>query len=101
MLIGELIVKVGLCRPYVCMCVVCMSTYSNIFYSETIVPIEAKFHMVPPWDGGTKVRSCGPGHMTKMTAMRNMVKKKNKKIKKNIFFSRIKRLMTLKLGMKH
>ena len=47
---------------------VCMSTFSNIF-SGTIGPIEAKFHMEPPWDGGTKVCSTGPGHMTKMAAM--------------------------------
>ena len=56
-----------------CMCVgvyVCfMSTFSNIFSSETTGPIEAKFHMEPPWDGGTKVCSNGPGHMTKMAAM--------------------------------
>ena len=32
-------------------------------------PIEAKFHMESPWDGGTKVCSNGPGHMTKMAAM--------------------------------
>ena len=50
---------------YVC----CMSTFSNIFSSETTGPIEAKFHMEPPWDGGTKVCSNGPGHMTKMAAM--------------------------------
>ena len=25
--------------------------------------------MEPPWDGGTKVRSTGPGHMTKIAAM--------------------------------
>ena len=37
--------------------------------SETTGPIEAKFHMEPPWDGGTKVCSNSPGHMTKMTAM--------------------------------
>ena len=29
-------------------------------------PIRVKFHMEPPWDGGTKVCSNGPGHMTKM-----------------------------------
>ena len=40
---------------YVCM--------SNIYSSETTGPIEAKFHMEPPWDGGTKVYSNGPGHM--------------------------------------
>ena len=50
------------------MCV-CMSTFSNIFSSETTGPIEAKFHMEPPWDEGTKVCSKGPGHMTKMAAM--------------------------------
>ena len=50
----------------VCVCVVCMSTFSNIFSPETTGPIEAKLHMEPPWDGGTKV--C-PGHMTMMAAM--------------------------------
>ena len=49
------------------MCV-CMSTFSNIS-SETTGSIEAKFHMEPPWDGGTKVCSNGPGHMTKMAAI--------------------------------
>ena len=34
---------------YVCMYVVCMSTISNIFLSETTEPIEVKFHMEPPW----------------------------------------------------
>ena len=47
----------------------CMSTFSNIFSSETTGPIEAKFHMKPPWDGGTKVCSNGLGHMTKVAAM--------------------------------
>ena len=51
------------------MCVCCMSTFSNIFSSETTGPIEAKFHVEPPWEGGTKVCSNGPGHMTKMAAM--------------------------------
>ena len=54
------------------MCVgmyVCMSTFSNIFSSETTEPIEAKFHMEPAFDRGTKVCSNGPGHMTKMAAM--------------------------------
>ena len=32
-------------------------------------PIKVKFHMAPPWDGGMKVCSNGPGHMTKMAAM--------------------------------
>ena len=52
----------------VCVYVCCMSTFSNIS-SETTGPIEAKFHMKPPWDRGTKVCSNGPGHMTKMAAM--------------------------------
>ena len=51
---------------YVC---VCVSTFSNIFSSETTGPIEDKFHMEPPWDGGMEVCSNGPGHMTKMAAM--------------------------------
>ena len=36
---------------------------------ETAKPIEAKFHLYPPWDGGTKVCSNGPGHMTNMAVM--------------------------------
>ena len=54
---------------YVCMYVYVLSTFSNIFSSETTGPIEAKFHMESPWDGGMKVYSNGPGHMTKMAAM--------------------------------
>ena len=46
-----------------------MSTFSNIFSSETTWPIEANFHMEPPWDRGMKVYSNGPGHMTKMATM--------------------------------
>ena len=80
----------------VCGCVCCMSTFSNIFSSETTGPIEAKFHMQPSWDGGMKVCSNGPGHMTKMAAMPIY----GKNLKK-IFFSGTIRLMTLKLGMQH
>ena len=46
-----------------------MSTFSNTVSSETTGSIEAKYHMEPPWDGGTKVCANGPGHMTKMAAM--------------------------------
>ena len=46
-----------------------MSTFSNIFSSENTGPIEVKFHVEPPWDGGTKVCSNGPVHMTNMAAM--------------------------------
>ena len=51
-----------------CVCV-CVSQFSNIFCSETTGLIEAKFHVEPPWDGGTKIYSNGPGHMTKVAAM--------------------------------
>ena len=66
-LTGELIGYVGLRR----LSVVCLSVRRphslNIFSSETAWPII--FHMEPSWDGGTKVCSSGPGHMTKMAAM--------------------------------
>ena len=39
---------------------------SNFFFLDTAAPIEAKFHMEPPWDGGMKNCSNGPGHMTNM-----------------------------------
>ena len=45
------------------------STFSNFFSLETARLIQAKFHVEPPWDGRTKVRSNGPGHMTNMDAM--------------------------------
>ena len=48
------------------------------------------------WDGGTKVCSNGPDHMTKMAAMPIY----GKNLKK-IFFSGTKRPMTLNLGMHH
>ena len=48
---------------------VLLSTFSNIFSSETTGPIETKFHLEPPWNGGTKNSSNGPGHMTMMAAM--------------------------------
>ena len=51
--------------------------------------------MEPPWDGGAKVCSNGPGNMTKMAAM-PIYGKNLKKI-----FSGTKRPMTLKLGMQH
>ena len=45
------------------------SSFSNFFSLETAWPIEAKFHMEPPWDGRTNICSNGPGHMTNMAAM--------------------------------
>ena len=47
---------------------VCVLTFSNIFSSETIGSIEAKFYVEPPWDGGTNVYSNGTCHMTKLAA---------------------------------
>ena len=41
----------------------------NIFSSETALPIKAKFYVEPPWEGGTKLFTNDPGHMTKMAAM--------------------------------
>ena len=54
------------------------------------------FHMEHPWEGGKKVDINGQGHMIKMAAM---VINRNKTFK--IFFSRTRRPMILKLGMKH
>ena len=31
------------------------STFSNFYLLETPRPIEAKFHVEPPWDGGMKM----------------------------------------------
>ena len=41
---------------------------SNIFFSETAWPIEAKFYVEPPCVGGTIFCSRQLGHMTKMAA---------------------------------
>ena len=43
----------------------------NIF-SETAWPIKVKFHMEPLRDGGTKVCSNDPGHMSKMAAIKTL-----------------------------
>ena len=53
----------------VCLCVCRVFTFSNVFSSGTTGPIEVKFHVEPPWDGGTKVCIWGPGHVAKMAAM--------------------------------
>ena len=45
------------------------STFSNFFSLETPRPIEAKFHVEPPWDEGMKVSTIGLCHMTKMAVM--------------------------------
>ena len=43
--------------------------WSNFFSWETARMIEAEFHVDHPWDGGTKICSNGPGHMTKVATM--------------------------------
>ena len=86
---GELTVYQSLPRPSV----VCPPTISNIFSSETTGPIELKFHIETPKDGGTKVCSNGIGHMTKMDAMPIYGKNPLK------IFSRTRRPMTSGLGM--
>ena len=36
------------------------TTFSNFFSLETARPVEAKFHVERPWDGGMIVYSNGP-----------------------------------------
>ena len=69
---------------------------SNIFFSESAWPIEAKFYVEPPWLGGTKFCSRHLGHMTKMAATPIYGKNPSK-----IFFSRTDRRISTKLGMYH
>ena len=45
------------------------STFSNFFSLETARPIEAKFHVDPPWNRGKKIFTNGLSHMTKMAGM--------------------------------
>ena len=45
------------------------STFSNFFSLETARPMEAKFHVEPPWDGGMKMSTNGLCHLTKMATM--------------------------------
>ena len=73
----------------------CPSTFSNNS-SETTGPIKVKFHMETPKHAGTKVRSNGSGHMTKMAATPIYGKYPLK-----IFLSKTRRLMTFGLGMLH
>ena len=63
-----------------------LSTISNIFSSETTLPIKAKFYMEPPWEGARKVYINGPGHMTKMAAMPIYGKNFKNLLKKQKFY---------------
>ena len=44
-------------------------TFSNFFSLETSRPIEAKFHVEPPWNKRMKIYSNGLCHMASMAAM--------------------------------
>ena len=45
------------------------SIFSKFFTLETAMPIEAKFHVQPPWDRVIKLSTNGLCHMTKIAAM--------------------------------
>ena len=68
------------------------SQCSKIF-SETALPIKAKFYVEPPWERGTIFCSWNLGHMTKMAAT-PINGKNHLKI-----FSRTGRPISMKLGM--
>ena len=70
------------------------SLYLNTVFSETIGPIELKFHMKTPYNKLKKIYANCFGHMTKMADM--LIYGKNPL---KIFFSRTRRPMTLGLGM--
>ena len=90
MLIGELI---GYSWSGACLSVV-VHNAQKIFFSETALPIKAKFYVEPPWGGETKVYINDPGHMTKMAATPIYGRNPSK-----IFFSRTGGPIFTKLGM--
>ena len=70
------------------------STFSNLFSLETVRPIESKFYMEPPWIEGMKVNTNGCVTWPRWLPCPYMVKPLK-------ILSGPKRLMTLKLGMRH
>ena len=68
--------------------------YLNMIFSQTIGPIELKYNVKTPYAKLAKIYSKYFGHMTKMAAMPIYGKSPL-----NIFFSRSKRQVTLRLGM--
>ena len=72
------------------------TTFSDFFSLENARPIEARFHMKPPWDERTKACSNGPGHLTNMAAM--LIYGKNLKEPSSV---EPKWPMILKVGMQH
>ena len=69
------------------------SIYQNIVFSQTIGPIELKFHTKTLYDKLAKIYAKYFGHMTKMTAT-PIYGKNHLKI-----ISRIRRTVILRLGM--
>ena len=59
----------GLSDPVLGLYTCILPLFSNFFFSETNWPINAKFHVNPPWEVGKKVYVNGTGHMTKMATM--------------------------------
>ena len=55
-------------EQYIPVSVIICQTFSKIFFSEITGPIEAIFHVEPPWEEGMKFCINGLGHMTKMAA---------------------------------
>ena len=70
------------------------SPCSKIFFSETALPIKAKFYVEPPWVGRTIFCSRHLGHMTKMATTPINGKNHSK-----IFFSRTGGPISTKLDM--
>ena len=70
------------------------SIYVNIVFTQTVGPIELKFHVKTPYDKSAKIYTKLFGHMTKMAATPIYGKKLLK-----IFFSRTSTPVTLRLGM--
>ena len=68
------------------------STFSNFFCSETARPIEANFHMEPPWDvRNENLFKCSRSHDHAHIRWKTS----------ELFFFGTKRLITLKLGIQH
>ena len=74
--------------------IVVQSIYYILVFSQTIGPIELKFHVKTPYDKITKMYSKHLGHLTKMAATSIYGKNHLK-----IFFSRTRRSVTLGHGM--
>ena len=74
--------------------IVVKSIYKNIVFSQTIGPIELKFHVETPYDKSAKLYTKCVGHMTKMatTPIYGKTFKKSSS-------TRTRRPVTLRLGM--